>query len=409
MSTITNPISLDPGVADAADERFQQLLNAADRVADELRSTAAERDRANKAPRAEVELLRSADLLQVQEPVEYGGAGLTYGQASLLTRRIARGDTSIAHLLGYHYAQTRVAHLFGTPEQADELSRKNGEQKLFWGGIQNPRGGSDLVLTRDGDGFRLSGSRTFASGATLADHLSVTATLDGELVFISLPSGKEGFNPLNDWDNIGQRLTDSGGIELNNVRIEKSEVLGTPPFIGGTPNAFQTLVTPHWQLAFVNFYIGTAEGAIAEALEWVKANAHPWESSGVERASDDPYILETVGEIVSEVRAAALLADRAGEALDRALAVGPDLTDEQRAEAAVAIYEAKYLTTKVALDATSRLFEIQGARATTAAYGFDRHWRNVRTHTVHDPVAYKAREVGDWELNRRGPEFSLYR
>lgn len=152
-----------------------------------------------------------------------------------------------------------------------------------------------------------------------------------------------------------------------------------------------------------------SQPAIEEALEWVHANAAPWESSGVERASEDPYILETVGEIVSEVRAAALLADRAGAALDRALAIGPELTADQRAEAATAIYEAKYLTTKAALDATSRLFEIQGARATTAAYGFDRHWRNVRTHTVHDPVAYKAREVGDWWLNHRAPEFSLYR
>jgi alkylation response protein AidB-like acyl-CoA dehydrogenase len=83
--------------------------------------------------------------------------------------------------------------------------------------------------------------------------------------------------------------------------------------------------------------------------------------------------------------------------------------DRVALRAAVAVYEAKVVTTRVALDATSRLFEIQGARATTAAYGFDRHWRNVRTHTVHDPVAYKAREVGDWALNRHAPEFSLYR
>jgi alkylation response protein AidB-like acyl-CoA dehydrogenase len=219
--------------------------------------------------------------------------------------------------------------------------------------------------------------------------------------------------PLNNWDNIGQRLTDSGGVELNNVRIERSEILGPDP-IGGpvdgtAPTPYQTLVTPHWQLAFVNFYIGTAEGAIDEALEWVLANGSPWETSGVERASDDAYILERVGEIVSEVRAAALLADRAGDALQAALDTGPALTANQRAEAAVAVYEAKVVTTRVALDATSRLFEIQGARATSAAYGFDRHWRNLRTHTVHDPVAYKAREVGDWALNKRAPEFSLYR
>lgn len=410
MSTITNPIAADPGAADPQQgERLTALLEAADRVSQQLRATAAERDRSNATPRQEIELLREADLLQVQEPVEYGGAGLSYGQASLITRRIARGDTSIAHLLGYHYAQTRVSRLFGTPEQADAESRRNGEGRLFWGGIQNPRGGSDLVLTRDGDAFKLGGHRTFASGVSLGDRLSVTATLDGELVFLSLPGDRAGIDPRHDWDNIGQRLTDSGGVDLHDVRVEKSEILGQEPWIGGEISAYQTLVTPHWQLAFVNFYIGTAEGAIAEALEWVNANASPWESSGVDRASDDPYVLQTVGEVVSEVRAAALLADRAGEALDRALAVGPSLTEDQRAEAAVAIYEAKYLTTKVALDATSRLFEIQGARATTAAYGFDRHWRNVRTHTVHDPVAYKAREVGDWALNHRGPEFSLYR
>lgn len=398
------------------------LLEAADRVALELRSTAAARDRAGATPRAEVELLREHDLLQVQEPVAHGGAGLTYGQASLLTRRVARGDTSIAHLLGYHYAQTRIAQLFGTTAQADELSRRNAAERTFWGGVQNPRGASALTLTPDGDGYRLTGSRTFASGASLGDHLSITADLAGELAFVSLASdtpgagfSREGFVARDDWDNIGQRLTDSGGVEFHDVRVRREEILGDllpgdPGYpAGAAPSPFQTLVTPHWQLAFVNFYVGTAEGALVEAQDWTRAHGSAWETSGVERATDDLYVLQNLGEIISEVRAAALLADRAGDALDRALAVGPDLTDEGRAKAAVAIYEAKVVTTKVALDATSRLFEIQGARATTAAHGFDRHWRNVRTHTVHDPAAYKAREVGDWALNRRAPEFSLYR
>ncbi|MFD0684557.1 acyl-CoA dehydrogenase family protein [Actinomadura fibrosa] len=391
------------------EERFAAALERADLVAAELRATAAERDRAGRTPRAEVELLRSHDLLQVQEPVEYGGDGLSYAQAAQITRRIARGDTSIAHLIGYHYAQTRIAPLFGTPEQADALSRRNGEEKLFWGGVQNPRGGSDLVLTRDGDGFRLDGRRSFASGASLGDHLSVTASYEGELVFVSLPGGREGFRALGDWDNIGQRLTDSGGVEFDGARVERSEILGPDPLTGRTLTPYQTLVTPHWQLAFVNFYIGTAEGAFEEALDWTRLHAAPWETSGVDAATDDLYILQTVGELRSEIRAAALLADRAGDALQTALDTGPSLTEEQRAEAAIAIYEAKYLTTKVALAAASRLFEIQGARATTSAYGFDRHWRNLRTHTVHDPVAYKAREVGDWALNRRAPQFSLYR
>ncbi|MDQ1536659.1 MAG: hypothetical protein QOE58_1052, partial [Actinomycetota bacterium] len=144
--------------------RYTAALHRADLAAAELRSTAADRDRANKAPREEIELLRSHDLLQVQEPVAYGGSGLNYAQASTITRRIARGDTSVAHLLGYHFAQTRVAPLFGTEGQSDRQSRLNAEGKLFWGGIQNPRDGSEVALTRDGDGFRLNGRRSFASG-----------------------------------------------------------------------------------------------------------------------------------------------------------------------------------------------------------------------------------------------------
>jgi alkylation response protein AidB-like acyl-CoA dehydrogenase len=392
----------------ASPEVLAKVLATADAVADELRLTAAARDKANQAPRAEVELLRKNDLLQVQEPVEVGGQGLNYAQAALVTRAIARGDTSIAHLIGYHFAQTRVAHLFGTPAQARAQSRLNAEKKLFWGGIQNPRGGSALELSRDGDGFRVSGQRTFASGASLGDQLSVTTLFEGRLQLISVPGRREGIVSLDNWDAIGQRLTDSGGVELRNVRVERAEVLGDPD-VGHAFTPYQTLVTPHWQLAFVNFYIGTAQGALIEAQEWTRKHGAPWETSGVEKATDDAYILETVGELVTDVRAAALLADRAGEFLQHALDIGPSLSPDQRAEAAVAVYEAKLLTTKVTLDVTSRLFEIQGARATTSAYGFDRHWRNVRTHTVHDPVAYKAREVGDWSLNRRAPEFSLYR
>jgi alkylation response protein AidB-like acyl-CoA dehydrogenase len=390
--------------------RFIAALERADSVAARLHSDAAERDRANRSPRIEVELLRDHDLLQVQEPVEYGGDGLNYAQAAQITRRIARGDTGIAHLIGYHFAQTRIAPLFGTAEQADVQSRLNAERKLFWGGVQNPRGGSAVTLTHEsGDIYRLNGTRTFASGASLGDYLQVVAAWGDALAFVNIPRDREGLNSLNNWDNMGQRLTDSGGIELNNVLVNRHEILGPDPIGGAELTPYHTLVTPHWQLAFVNFYIGTAEGAIGEALEWTRANGSPWETSGVEEAADDAYILQTVGELVSQVRAAALLADRAGEALQAALDFGRSLSADQRAEAAVAIYEAKYLTTKVALDVTSRLFEIQGSRATTSAYGFDRHWRNVRTHTVHDPVAYKAREVGDWALNHRAPEFSLYR
>lgn len=404
--TITNDDRRTRAV-ETRDGLFADALRRADLVAAELRATATERDRANADPIAEIELLREHDLLQVGEPVEVGGSGLNYAQSQQITRRIARGDTSIAHLIGYHFAQQRIPHLFGTPEQAESISRRNGQEKLFWGGVQNPRGADGLVLTKDGDSYRLNGRRTFASGASVADQLSVTASYGDALIFLTLPTDREGFKPQGDWDNIGQRLTDSGGVVFDNTVVHASEILGDPD----SPPTFtphQTLVTPHWQLAFVNFYIGTAEGAFEEALDWTRLNASAWETSGLDSAGDDPYVLETIGELRAQISGAALLADRAGDALQSALDIGDSLSADQRADTAIAIAEAKFVTTKVSLEAASRLFEIQGARATTSAYGFDRHWRNLRTHTVHDPVAYKAREIGDWVLNARAPQFTLY-
>jgi alkylation response protein AidB-like acyl-CoA dehydrogenase len=151
------------------------------------------------------------------------------------------------------------------------------------------------VLTRDGDGFLLNGHRTFASGASLGDQLSITAALDGELAFVSIPGGREGLHPLRNWDNIGQRLTDSGGVELHNVRVGRSEILGADPIGGRELTPYQTLVTPHWQLAFVNFYIGTAQGALAEALDWTRANAVPFGRSITARPSS-PSTAEAGGE-----------------------------------------------------------------------------------------------------------------
>jgi hypothetical protein len=51
---------------------------------------------------------------------------------------------------------------------------------------------------------------------------------------------------------------------------------------------------------------------------------------------------------------------------------------------------------------------LAGARATHGELRLDRHWRNLRTHTLHDPLAYKIREIGEWALKRTYPTPSFY-
>ena len=133
-----------------------------------------------------------------------------------------------------------------------------------------------------------------------------------------------------------------------------------------------------------------------------------WATSGAASAVDDPLVRARYGELASEVRAARALTDQAGAAWVAAARRGWDLTHRERGEAAVGLSAAKVVTTRVALDTTSTVFELAGARATMAGEGLDRYWRDARTLTLHDPVAYKAVEVGDHLLTGAHPTPSQY-
>jgi len=159
---------------------------------------------------------------------------------------------------------------------------------------------------------------------------------------------------------------------------------------------------------FGNLYLGIAQGALNTAREYTLGTSRPWLLSDSTRAAADPYVLANYGRLVSSVRSVRALADEAGTALARADAAGDGLSWADRGELAEVIAALKVVSTDVALHVTSTIFEVTGARATSNAVGLDRFWRNVRTHTLHDPVAYKQREVGDHFLNGTHPPFTLY-
>ncbi len=68
----------------------------------------------------------------------------------------------------------------------------------------------------------------------------------------------------------------------------------------------------------------------------------------------------------------------------------------------------KVVATDTALRVTGGVFEVTGARATAAGVGLDRFWRDVRTHSLHDPVAYKEMELGRFVLVGEAPEPTWY-
>jgi alkylation response protein AidB-like acyl-CoA dehydrogenase len=138
-------------------------------------------------------------------------------------------------------------------------------------------------------------------------------------------------------------------------------------------------------------------------VHYVRSEGRAWIHSGVASPTEDPYILHHVGELDVAIESAASLLDRACDALDECRVTR---ATHDRDVATVAVSRAKIGTNDAALRATSELFKICGTRSTLGNWGFDRHWRNARTLTLHDPVDYKYRLIGEYVLNRTPPPVS---
>lgn len=378
----------------------------ADALAAEFAKTATARDKAGGTPKAERDRIRESGLLGLVIPQEYGGAGESWTTALKMTRKLAEVDSSIAHVFSYHHLGVTVPHIFGSAAQKEFYYSQTIQQNWFWCNALNPLD-RRATLTPDGEHFRLNGAKSFCSGSKDSDILPITAvhTETSELLILAIPTRRDGILIQNDWDNIGQRQTDSGSVLFQDVWVDGSEVLGSRT---AAPHPFRTIRACLTQLNLSNIYLGIAQGAFQAARSYTQTQTRPWITSGVTRASDDPYILQHYGEMWTNLQAATCLIDNAGEKLQAAWQQEWSLTAEQRGECALAIATAKAFITRIALDITSKIFDVMGARATNSQYGFDRYWRNLRTFTLHDPVDYKIRTIGNWALNRELPAPDFY-
>ena len=388
-------------------QTFIDPLIEAARLADAFRQDAAERDAVGSTPKAERDLIRASGLLSLSIPVALGGLGGDWPTLLRAVREIANADGSLAHLFGYHHLGLVTPHLLGTPEQRDHWYAETQRRGLFWGNSLNPLDPRTTLVRTDDETFHLNGEKSFCTGATDSDALVVSATEPGEsrLRVAVIPTTRQGIEVRDDWDNMGQRSTDSGSVAFHDVVIHEHELLGPPGPGGSIWAGLRPCVT---QSILSNIFLGVAQGALSEARTYTLGLERPFTGSTASRPSEDPYVLEHYGEMHVQLEAAACLVDRAAAALQVAWSREYDLTAEERGTCAVAVSMAKAAAGRAALEVTSRVFEVMGSRATSGRYRFDRFWRNVRTLTLHDPLDYKIREVGDWALNGRFPTPSFY-
>ena len=383
----------------------QSAIEIAQQLAKTFAETAAERDKQGGNPKAERDLIRQSGLLGLSIPQAFGGQGADWKTIFKTIQTIAQVDSSLAHVYGFHHLLIATVQLFAQKEQYATWFEQTTEQNLFWGNTLNPLDKRTTVQQISADEYIFHGDKSFCSGSIDSDILLCSGfNAQNKLLIGVIPTERDGVSFLGDWNNMGQRQTDSGTSHFEQVKIHENELLLNPGPLSTPYSSLRPLIA---QLIFVHLFLGVAEGAFEVARETVQQQK-AWSKSLVENAVNDPFTQKHFAEFYVQLEGVRLLANKAVETLQKAWDIGESLDAEQRGEVSIAIATAKIAATNTSLYITQNIFQVMGARATTAKLNLDRFWRNVRTQTLHDPIDYKYQEVGEWVLTGKVPEPSFY-
>ncbi|MEU0247696.1 acyl-CoA dehydrogenase family protein [Streptomyces sp. NPDC006235] len=401
-----------PSGSDAESDRtgpgIAHWLRVARETADDLATDAVARDQAGKPPFDEVSRLRESGLLTLLVPAGLGGGGADWPTAYAVVREIAAADGAIGQLLGCHYFMSWSARFFTEPALAARLEQRSAAQEWCWGGglaRQEPA----LTLAGDGRDHVLTGRQSFAAGVLVADRLAVRAVRadTGEPLAVVVDPALPGVAVDGDADPFGQRLAAGGSVEFDAVPIAADDVLGSLAADEDVLSPLTALVSPVGRLLSVQLRLGMAEGVLAEAREYSRTGRSLWHPEWPVGSPQDPQVLTVYGELTVLTRSASALADQARDAVHDGLARGEGLGYDEYAEISVLVAMAEAAASKAVQESTARALDIIGARSASSRLGFDRFWRNARTHTLYEPVAHRLRDVGDYFLNGAHPPFVL--
>ncbi len=367
-------------------------------IATELAEQAAWRDRGRCLPHEQITRLGASGLLALTVPRAYGGPGLGAVTVAEVFRLLATGDPSVAQIPHSHFVYVNALRENGTDAQRQLLFGEVLAGRSF-GNAQSETGTANVrehrtTLHPDGPGrWRLTGEKGYCTGALFADWIPVLAHLrpDGPKHVAWVRRDAPGVTVIDDWDGLGQRTTASGTVRLERVAVDDDLV--TPYHLTfDHPQVYGAWA----QLLHAAIDTGIARAALTEAAAFVATRSRPYPDAGVARAAEDPLVVQAFGRFEVATRAAEALLRVAAERVDAAEA---DLDDESAAAASLAVAAARAASTTAALDVSNGLFEVAGTRAALRSLNLDRHWRNARTHTLHDPVAWKFQHLGRFAVD----------
>lgn len=381
----------------------EELLARIPALVAEIAKGAAQRDLDRELPFEAFRLFRESGLGALRVPVELGGPGGSVPDYIELIAALGSADSNVAHALRSHFNYVENLILSGADQRDTGAIDRVLDGKLFGGahteqGTARP-GEVTTKIAKVGNTWRLSGRKWYATGTAYADYASFSAVNEaGETVGVLLPVDRLGIQILDDWDGMGQKLTASGGIILDNVEVFEHEF---------ARRSLENQVGRHCstlrQLHLAASAAGAIRNVLSDGVAYVQKQARSAAHSPASNAREDHFVQQVIGEIAANSLAIDAVVAEGARALQHTVNTfakgGPEDVEASLIASAMVTAKAQLVIGQLGPRTAERMFELGGGSATSRKYNFDRHWRNIRTVLNHNPLLHKSRIVGDYILN----------
>ncbi|AII10964.1 hypothetical protein EP51_43390 (plasmid) [Rhodococcus opacus] len=389
---------MSPQIAHVGSPRLRGLVSHIGRGA-------VERDREARAPFTEFALLKQARIGALRLPRDAGGGGATLPELFALVIDLGEADPNVAHSLRNHFqfleGLIRRPHADNGPWIEHALAGRLFGQAATEVAHQKAGGFAeefDTTTDRTDAGLRLNGTKYYSTGNLYADLIVVASRgPDGGPARLVVPSDRPGVIIERDWDGIGQRFTGSGTTRFVDVPVLDSDFLSVGTLFGDAPPYLATFP----QLYLTAVITGILRRASRDAADLVRSKQRSFYHAAGDTPVEDPILQETVGYLSSQAYVAEAAVLTAAAALEEATnAHGTEKEYSLAVEAALKAAKAKVVIDEQAMRATAEfLFDVGGGTAVRQSAHLDRHWRNIRTIASHNPRTYKAKAIGNYDIN----------
>ncbi len=216
-----------------------------------------------------------------------GGPGGSVADYIEMIAAIGAADSNVAHALRSHFNYVENV-ILSEPRERDAGAIKLILAGKLFGGAHTEQGTArpgqvTTKIVRQGETYRLNGRKWYATGTAFADFASFSALdEEGQAVGVLLPVDRQGITILDDWDGMGQRLTASGSVILDNVEVFPHEL---------SRRTLDSLVGRHCstlrQLHLAASAAGAVRNVLSDGLAYVRKQARSAAHSSAETASED--------------------------------------------------------------------------------------------------------------------------